>query len=262
MPLAVQTEKFTLNVSSIPGLERKFVNTDYFANVCHEIRTPLNAITGLATILASPDVTPKKQRECARMLQDSSHMLAELLNDLLDSFKLENERMDLEHIPFDLTKVLEEATNIITVRAKEKGLGIYMRIGRGIPALYVGDPLRIRQIVLNLLSNAVKFTSEGIISVHMAEENRADGHAEVSITVADCGIGIDHEKLGKIFDKYTQGDASVSRKYGGTGLGLFISQELAHLMKGSITVKSWPHMGSHFTLTLPLQRETVSVVAT
>ena len=171
-----------------------------------------------------------------------------------DSFKIDNVRMDLEHIVFDLPKVLEEAKNIITVKTAEKGLGLHMQIGKEIPAFFRGDPLRIRQILLNLLSNAVKFTGKGIISLHITEKSISDEYSEVSITVADCGIGIDKEKLGMIFDKYTQGDASVSREYGGTGLGLYISQELAHLMKGSITVKSWPRMGSHFTLTLPLQK--------
>lgn len=254
MPVTAQTENFALNISRIPGLERKFVNTDYFANVCHEIRTPLNAIVGLASILANPDIHPKKQKECAVMLQDSSHMLTALLNDLLDSFKIGNGKMDLEHTVFDLIQVIEEAKNIITVKAKEKGLGLHMQISKHFPTHYVGDPLRIRQILLNLLSNAVKFTSHGIISLLLGEEKMPNGQYEISITVADCGIGIDNEKLGQIFDKYTQGDPSISREYGGTGIGLFISQELAHLMKGSITVKSWPNMGSHFTLTLPLQQ--------
>ncbi len=196
MPQTLQTEKFALNISSIPGLERKFVNTDYFANVCHEIRTPLNAILGLAALLANPDIQPKRQKECAAMLQDSSHMLTELLNDLLDSFKIDNGRMDLEHTTFDLVKVLEEARNIATVKAKEQGLDIHMRIGNGLPTLYVGDPLRIRQILLNLLSNAVKFTAQGIISIHMMQESGSDGSSEVSITVADSGIEIDNDKLG------------------------------------------------------------------
>jgi signal transduction histidine kinase len=195
------------------------------------------------------------------MLQDSSHMLTELLNDLLDSFKIDNGRMALEHIVFDLAKVLEEAKNIITVKAKEKGIGIDMQVGTDLPVLYVGDPLRIRQILLNLLGNAVKFTSHGIISIYMAQKEGSRGYSEVSITVADCGIGISNEKLGRIFEKYAQGDVSISREYGGTGLGLFISQELAHLMKGGITVKSWPHMGSHFILTLPLQKAPVLCAA-
>lgn len=257
MALALQPEKFTLNISSMPGLVGKSVNTDYFANVCHEIRTPLNAVVGLAGLLSNPNIDPVKQRKCAVMLRDSSQMLSELLNDLLDSFKIDNGRMSLEHIVFDLTKVIEEARNIIASKAREKGLGIHMRLDSGLTGIYMGDPLRLRQILLNLLSNAVKFSNQGIISIHLTQENSTAETSEVSITVADSGCGIDPDKLGIIFNKYTQGDRSISRKYGGTGLGLFISQELAHLMKGGITVKSWPNLGSHFTLTIPLQRATV-----
>ncbi len=195
------------------------------------------------------------------MLLDSSNMLTELLNELLDTFKIDNEKMDLEHVVFDLAQVLEEAKNIITVRAKEKGLDIHMRIGKRLPILYVGDPLRIRQILVNLLSNAVKFTSRGTISIHLTEQKGASGYSQVSITVADSGIGINKETLSRIFDKYRQGNASISRQYGGTGLGLFISQELAHLMNGHITVKSWPGMGSHFILTLPLQKASTLAAA-
>ncbi len=181
-------------------------------------------------------------------------MLTELLNDLLDSFKIDNRRIVLEHIPFDLTNVLEEAKNIISVKAQEKGLRIDMQIETSAQSLYMGDPLRLRQIVLNLLSNAIKFTSTGIITLSMKVEK----NSTISITVADCGIGIDNEKLIEIFDKYVQGDTSISREYGGTGLGLFISQELAHLMKGDITVKSRMGEGSQFTLTLPLQKAPVT----
>jgi signal transduction histidine kinase len=254
MPLSAQTEEFPLNISNVLGFERKFVNTDYFANVCHEIRTPLNAILGLASILANPNMTLTKHQQCAVMLKDSSQMLTELLNDLLDSFKIDNRRMVLEHIPFDLPQVLEEAKNIITVKAQEKGLTIDMQIENSSPAVYMGDPLRLRQIVLNLLSNAIKFTSKGSISLSM----RGEKNSTICIVVGDSGIGIDNEKLIEIFDKYVQGDTSISREYGGTGLGLFISQELAHLMKGNITVKSIMGEGSEFTLTLPLQKASVT----
>ncbi len=246
-------------IKDVPGFlpatsRSKFEDADYLAILCHEIRTPLGAIVGLADILASTKCSPKQQTECADMLHDSSKMLMGLLNDLLDSFKLDNGKVELEHTTFDLAQVLEEAKNIAMVKAREKGLSIYTRIGKPASALFMGDPLRIRQIILNLLGNAVKFTAKGIISLYMTEEVNSHGQSEVCITVADSGIGIEKEKLGKIFDKYTQGDASTTRQYGGTGLGLFISQELAHLMKGTITVKSWPQMGSHFIVTLPLQK--------
>jgi len=239
----------------------KFEDAEHLAILCHEIRTPLGAIVGLADLLASLECSPEKQRECADMLHDSSKMLMELLNDLLDSFKLGSGEMELEHIPFDLTKVLEEAKNIITVKAQEKGLNVYINIGRDIPVLFMGDPLRIRQILLNLLSNAIKFTNKGIISIHMNEEITSNGYSHIRITVADSGIGIGKENLSKIFNKYKQASTSVSREYGGTGLGLFISQELAYLMKGRISVESWPLIGSHFTVSLPLQKASALLVA-
>lgn len=234
--------------------ESTFVNTDYFANVCHEIRTPVSAIVGLSSILSRPDICMQKQAECVAMLRTSSAMLLELVNDLLDSFKTNHRSMELEPIAFDLTKVVEEAKSIVTVKAEEKGLMIYVQLGANIREPYIGDPLRIRQILINLLGNAIKFTHQGIIFIYMNEVRTATGSTEVSITVSDCGIGMNTEIQEKIFDKFTQGDTNISQQYGGSGLGLFISQELAHLMNGNITVKSHPNMGSQFILTLPLQK--------
>ncbi len=255
MHLATQIQEVS-RILPVQTTHLRFQDPDYLALICHEIRNPLNSIVGLANILSSLQCSPDKQKECADMLRDSSKMLVELLNDLLDSFKLENSKVELEHILFDLSTTLEEAKNIIAIKAQEKGLEVHVGIGKGCPTLYMGDPLRIRQILLNLLGNAVKFTDKGTISLYMTERETLNGHSEVCITVADSGIGIEKEKLGKIFDKYAQGCPSVSRKYGGTGLGLFITQELTRLMKGSITVKSWPLMGSHFIVTLPLQKAT------
>lgn len=235
-------------------LPPQFGKTDYLAIICHEIRTPLNAVVGLANIIASAKYDPTKHQECVGMLNDSSKMLTDLLNDLLDSFKLADGSMELEHIAFDLARVLEESKNIITLKALEKGLSIQIHIDEGMRTLFMGDLHRIRQIVLNLLGNAVKFTNAGIISLNMTEKAIRNGHSEVCITVADCGIGIAKEKLGKIFDRYKQANSSISRGYGGTGLGLFISQELARLMKGNISVKSWQGYGSRFIVTLPLQK--------
>jgi len=253
MHLSAQNRKTPELLPSIAPRSR-FGNAEYLAIICHEIRTPLNAIVGLSNVIANQQCSPQRQKECLNMLSDSSGMLTGLLNNLLDSFKLDNGSVELERITFDLTKVLEEAKNIITIKAQEKNLKIHMRIGKGVPALFEGDPLRIRQILLNLLGNAVKFADNGIISLYMSESTGSDGYSEVCITVADCGIGIKREKLGKIFDMYTQGDASTSREHGGTGLGLFICQQLIQLMNGTIVVKSWPRVGSHFIVTLPLRK--------
>lgn len=238
----------------VPQPSSRFEDEDSLALICHEIRTPLNAIVGLAAILADPKTSPAKQKKSARLLTDSACMLTELLNNFLDSSRLGHDGVELNHVIFDLNQVLEEARNIVAVKAEEKGLDIRIRTDKGRPALFVGDPFRIRQILLNLLGNAIKFTPKGTVSIHMTEEEGVDSLSEVRITVADCGIGIERERLATIFDKYSQGHASISRNYGGTGLGLYISQELAHLMGGRILVKSRYRKGSHFTVTLPLRK--------
>ncbi len=230
-------------------------DADYLATLCHEIRTPLATIVGLSDILSNAECNPRRQSECAGMLRDSSHMLMALLNDLLDSSRLEAGRMEIEHTCFNLAEVVQEAVHIITLPAKEKGLELYTHIGSGLPMELVGDPLRIRQILLNLLSNAVKFTTTGQVALYVTAKPVLNGHyCPVSITVADSGAGMSKAEIEKIFEKYVQANASVSRKHGGTGLGLSISRNLAHLMHGDITVKSWPGIGSHFIVTLPLEK--------
>lgn len=240
----------------VEALETQKMDRDYVAMMCHEIRTPLNAVVGLSRIIGSLKQDPEKQKQCMTMLNDSTKMLITLLDELLASFQINEQEMKLEPVAFDLTKVLEEAKHIITTKAEEKGLHLHSSIGVGVPAYFMGDPLRIRQIILNLLGNAIKFTPTGIISIYKTEKALPNGYSSVSITVADCGIGIAKENLAKIFDKYTQANAGIGEKYGGSGLGLFISQQLAALMKGEITAKSWSGLGSHFTLTLPLQKVT------
>jgi len=253
MRLVAQIEEFS-GIRLMEKSHSKLESTDYLAMICHEIGTPLTAILGISEILASIECSPQKKSECAEILRDSSHMLMGLINNMLDSSRLDNRKIELECVPFDLTKVLEEAKNIITFKAHEKGLGVHMRLGKKLPALFMGDPLRIRQILLNLLGNAVKFTRQGIISLYVTETSRSNGHSEVCITVADPGIGIEEEQVEKIFGKYVQANSSINRKYGGTGLGLFISRELAHLMNGDITVKSGLGKGSEFMVTLPLMK--------
>jgi len=253
-------------MKDIPGLAMQtfrsmFEDADYLAMIYHEIGTPLTAILGISHILANVECSLQRKGECNEILRDSSAMLMDLMKNMLDSSRLDDGRVELERIAFDLTKVFVEARNIITVKAAEKGLGVHMHINKKFPTSFMGDPLRIRQILLNLLGNAIKFTSQGIISFYMTERAIAGGCSEISITVADCGIGIEKRQLKKIFSKGAQANSRISRKYGGTGLGLFISQELARLMHGSITVKSWLGKGSEFTVTLPLQKAPILLAA-
>ncbi len=246
--------KEMVEVLPVRTLRSRFEDADYLAVICHEISTPLGSIIGLSRILADTDCTPEKKIECAEMLRDSSSMLMGLMRNLLDSARLDAGMLEIDHVGFDLHKLLEGVKNIISIKAQDKALNVHLHLNSDMLAFYVGDPLRISQILLNLLSNAVKFTSRGDISIYLTEEIASKGFSAIKITVADRGIGIDDEMQKKIFNKFAQGGANITRQYGGTGLGLFISQELAHLMKGNITVKSWPHIGTHFTLALRLQK--------
>lgn len=258
MRLATDIKEIPDILASETPLSR-FRDADYLAIMCHEVGTPLTAIIGLSHILADVECSPQKKEECAEMLRDSANMLLGVMRNMLDSSKLEAGRVEIEDIQFDLTSLMREAVHIVALRAEEKGLELHVHIAEGLPSRCMGDPLRIRQILLNLLSNAVKFTERGCVALYVNAKVDANGNDQLWITVTDTGIGINEDSLEKIFGKYTQADSSISRRYGGTGLGLSISQDLAHLMHGGITATSWPGMGSHFILTLPLKRATTSV---
>lgn len=245
MHLATQINKSPV---ILPPLARnsKFNDADYLACMCHEIGTPLAAIVGLSHILANVDCSPDKKKECAVMLNESSAMLMGLMKNMLDSSKLEAGMIEIENIEFDLAKVVREVAHIITPKAEAKGLNLYVHIGQ-VPATMTGDPLRIQQIVINLLSNAVKFTDAGDIRLDVQALPDTNVGYRVRIAVTDTGIGMEPQQLARIFDKYAQADSTTARKYGGTGLGLTISRELAQMMGGDILVESTPGKGSCFT---------------
>lgn len=234
-----------------PPLARhsKFNDADYLACMCHEIGTPLTAIVGLSHVLANVDCSPREKKECAVMLNESSTLLMGLMKSLLDSSKLDAGMIEIEHIVFDLTKTVREAAHIIAPKAKAKGLNFTVHIGQ-MPAALIGDPLRIQQIVLNLLNNAIKFTDKGDIHLDMQASPDSNGGYQVHIAVTDTGIGIAPQNMARIFDKYTQADASTSRKYGGAGLGLVISRAFAQMIGGDILVESIVGKGSCFTAML------------
>ena len=253
------TEYYGVTAAAAPQL--KFEDADYLAFMCHEIGTPLAAIIGLSHILSDIDCSVQKKAECAQMLRDSSNVLTGLMKNMLDSSKIGAGMLEIENINFDLHGLIREAAHIVAIKALEKGLDLHVNIADGLPAECIGDPLRISQILLNLLSNAIKFTEKGHITIYVSAQIHPDGHDQLRITVADTGAGICKESLDKIFNKYTQANSSISRKYGGTGLGLSISQNLANLMHGEITVRSWPGIGSRFVLTLPLCKAPLPVAS-
>ncbi len=225
--------------------------SEFLANISHEIRTPLNAVIGIAGILDQSTKLDPKQRQLVTTLQTSAHQLLELISDVLDFSKLEDNAVQLEENEFDLFELMTRVAGILEIEAKQKGLGLTVRYASGLPRRFTGDPLRIQQILNNLLSNAVKFTEEGGVTL-TASGQTMPGRTRVKIEVTDTGIGIDPTKRESIFEKFAQGNVSMTRKYGGSGLGLSICKSLAELMKGDISVTSEPGKGSTFSVILPL----------
>jgi len=233
--------------------EANKAKSEFMANMSHEIRTPLNAIMGLASILGRSVPLSGKQREFINTLQTSADSMLTLINDLLDISRIEARTIEFEKIPFDLEHIMEEIMSMMKNECREKGLELTMDTRCIQDRILEGDPARLRQVILNLCSNAIKYTESG--SVHITvicQPVTKEGTQHISIAVADTGIGIPEDKRDVIFEKFVQGDMSVNRKYGNTGLGLAITRTLAESMGGTITVESELGKGSTFTLSLEL----------
>ncbi len=230
--------------------------SSFLANMSHEIRTPMNGIIGMAQLLARTPLKPN-QRDYLSTVEESAHVLLRLLNDILDFSKIEAGKLELETVDFRLAECVTRASQMLVLRAAEKGLEIACRIAPDIPSHLRGDPGRLQQVLVNLLGNAVKFTEAGEIYVNVNLESSVNDFVHLHFTVSDTGIGIPSAKQEEIFRPFEQAEASTTRRFGGTGLGLTISRQLVELMHGRLWVESEPGRGStfHFTVAFQLSAE-------
>ncbi|MBI3348656.1 MAG: PAS domain-containing protein [Burkholderiales bacterium] len=230
--------------------------SSFLANMSHEIRTPMNGVLGLTELVLQNDDLTERQRRFIGMAHDSAKGLMTIINDLLDVAKIEAGRILIDEQLFCLHDCLTESLQPLLLQAHAKGIQLHARVQPSVPQQFVGDALRLRQVLINLIGNALKFTEHGEVRIEIARADRQPGDApdrlRLRIAVTDTGIGMTRDQIGQIFDPFTQADGSITRRYGGTGLGLTIVQRLVGLMGGEVRVESEPGVGSSFSFEILL----------
>lgn len=237
LALSKEMEKNADNANAAKG--------EFLAHMSHEIRTPMNAIIGLSQLMENTDLSSKQKDYVKKIVSSAKHLLG-LINDILDYSKIEAKEMGLDNQPFDLNEVLHNLSNIFSLKAEEKGLEFLFDVEATMPHQLIGDQLRLSQVIVNLTNNAMKFTEKGHIILSIRSEELDSKRLRLKFEVRDTGIGMTQEQMHKLFKPFTQADSSISRQFGGTGLGLTISKQLVEMMGGTISVTSEPGRGSSF----------------